>query len=235
MRLRTFLLVAVCALALPASSQAVGPACVLDPTPTAPSGQAGAAAASTAARAPWRSVAVWVLIDGHKGLAGATVRVGKHKARTTAQGTAIIDVPLQGRDFRVRATGGRFAGRRVKGTLLADVSSYDGRVIHVNLPTTFAAKYHDKHPRVSDRVVRARVRHFLHLPRWHNLGSHLRWTNRHLNGAQFLREAKPTAMGSTASWKACTATWPTANVVGSTRVTPMVRWRVARVRGRTSS
>lgn len=180
---------ALCGLAFPASSLAVGPACVLDPTPGAPSGGTVTAAASTAARAPYRSVAVWVLIDGHKGLAGATVRVGKHKARTSAQGTAIIDVPLQGRDFRVRATGGRFAGRRVKGTLLADVSSYDGRVIYVNLPTTFAAKYHDKHPKLSDRVVRARVRRFFGLPHWHNLGSHLRWTNRYLNGAQLLREA----------------------------------------------
>lgn len=141
-------------------------------------------------------VPVWATFDGDTPISGARVTVkaggqtvsqsGGRTDRTEPSGIALLEFDRLPRSFTVVVTGGRSEGRPVRGSLEADVRSFDqgdADIVFVNPVTTLIAAKDDRGygPKAAARLVRRS----LGLPGWIDNGADLRATDRWFGGDAF--------------------------------------------------
>jgi hypothetical protein len=141
-------------------------------------------------------------------LSGATVRLRTPAGRligrdTTGElGVSLADlrVARAPRAFTVEVSGGRIGGRRLIGTLRAQVRGYRaGRTVIVDLPTTLAAAWQRAHAGVGPAEAARAVEARLGIPVTHRLGAQV-VAPAHFDGAAALRGAQ--AVGGVDRWAA---------------------------------
>lgn len=114
------------------------------------------------------------------------------RGRTGSEGVALLRAPrgLGDGGLRVLVRGGKVSGHRFGGRMVARLGSYSWpRTVYVDSVTTLVARYAAAHPRLSQRRAARRVRQFLRLPGYYEVGLDGR-TNVAFDGRRFLRAAR---------------------------------------------
>jgi hypothetical protein len=109
---------------------------------------------------------------------------------TSRLGTFAITTSKLPARFVVEIVGGTVAGKAFRGTLRAPVFTYRRlRIVHVNVATTLATAYLARHPKTGRAALERRVKHFLRIPRAHDMETHLRVSGRSFDGRLLIRRA----------------------------------------------
>jgi hypothetical protein len=148
-----------------------------------------------------RSIAVRAIASGgYHGLplarARVSVRSGSRvvaRGRTGFEGVALVHSrrPVAGADLRVVVSGGRVAGRRFGGHMVTGFGDYSWpQTVYVDSVTTLAARFSAAHRDMPQRRALRRVRAFLGLPSFYEIGLDAR-TDVAFDGRRFLRAARP--------------------------------------------
>ncbi|MFH1138092.1 MAG: hypothetical protein V1816_18630 [Pseudomonadota bacterium] len=118
----------------------------------------------------------------------------KEGVTTNNFGSFLVFVSQLPTDFRVVAGNGLHFGEAFQGVLSADFHDFDPETdyVRINLVTTIVSAYLDEHPEYSLDEVTARVKSFLELPEWYDIGGDLSTSAswEYFYPSRFLKEAE---------------------------------------------
>jgi hypothetical protein len=155
-----------------------------------------------AAAKPFAPLPGWATLEGGNPLVGATVRV--YRGRTTKTrlrgpwsadqtyktGTFVFDASTLPKTFVVAVSGGTIRGEAFTGTLRATVTRYHSpQTVYLNPVTTLISVYFARHPHVTIATATARVKRFLAIPSWQDIGADLQHSRTYFSGVAFRDEA----------------------------------------------
>jgi hypothetical protein len=167
-------------------------------------GGALAFSSSAPAAKPYTPLPAWALIQAGEPLVGAKVRAykGRHvelktrlrgpwdKAQTYKTGTAVFDAAKLPKTFVISVAGGTIRGAPFAGTLRATVTGYRSpQTVYVNPVTTLVSAYLRLHPKTTASAATARMKRFLAIPAWQDIGADLGSSAKYFSGAELMSEA----------------------------------------------